>query len=80
MFKDSLACIRKFVESDDKIRVMANVGDIMFGIWDIGFVGCWGSGMLAMRDVGDVGYSRYEMLGMWNVRDLGCAGCGMLRM
>ena len=28
-FKDSLACIQKFVESDDKIKVMSNVGDLL---------------------------------------------------
>ena len=47
MFKENLACIRKFVESDDKIRVVWNVGDLvccecgMLGLqelemWDIG--------------------------------------------
>ena len=34
MFKGNLACIRNFVESDDKIRVMWNVGDV-------GMLGCW---------------------------------------
>ena len=29
MFKDSLACIGKFLESDDKIQVMWNVGDVV---------------------------------------------------
>ena len=54
MFKDSLACIRKFVESDDKIRVMCNVGDVvcwvfgMLGLWDVGDVGCWGCGISGM--------------------------------
>ena len=46
MFKVSLSCIRKFVESDDKIRVMWNVGDVvswecgMLGLWNIGDAGC----------------------------------------
>ena len=45
--QDSFACIWKFVESDDKVRVMCNVGDAvcweceMFGLWDIGDVRCW---------------------------------------
>ena len=44
--QDSFAFIRKFVESDDKIRDMWNVGDVvcweceMLGLWDIGDVGC----------------------------------------
>ena len=46
MFKDNLACIRKFVESDDEIRVMWNVGDVV----------CWGCEMLGLQDIGDVGY------------------------
>ena len=40
MFKDSLACIQNFVESDDKIQVIWNVGDVgnmeccvMLGCW-----------------------------------------------
>ena len=45
MFKDSLACVRKFVESDGKIRVMWNVDD----------VACCKCGMLGLRDIGDVG-------------------------
>ena len=70
MFKDSLACIRKFVESDDKIRVMWNVGDVV----------CWKCGMLGLQDIGDVRCSRCEMFGMWNVGDMGCRACGMLVM
>ena len=65
MFKDSLACIRKCFESDDKIQVVWNVGDVvcwvcgMLGLWDIGDVGCWWCAMLVigipgMRDDGNV--------------------------
>ena len=43
----------------------------MFGMWDVGDVGCWGCGMLGMWDVGDVGCWGCGMLGMWDV------GCGM---
>ena len=59
MFKDSLAFVQKFVESDDKIRVMWNVGDVV----------CWECGMLGLWDVGDVGYLGCEMLGMWDIAD-----------
>ena len=59
MFKDLLACIRIFVESDDKIRVMLNLGDAV----------CWECGILGIWDVGDVGYPGCEMLGMWDVED-----------
>ena len=38
MFKDNLACIQKFVESDNKIRVM----------WNAGGVVCLGCGMLGL--------------------------------
>ena len=60
MFKDSLACIRKFFESDDKIQVVWNVGDVvsMLGMWDVGFMGYWGCWMLVVCDVGD-----------WDTRD-----------
>ena len=60
MFKDSLACIRKFAESDDEIRVIWNVGDIvcwecgMLGLWNVRDVGCSGCGIFGMCDVGDV--------------------------
>ena len=65
MFKGSLACIRKFVESDDEIRDMWNVGDIVcYGCVMLGFVRYWECGMMRMWDVGDVG----------------CWGCGMLGM
>ena len=46
MFKESLPCIPKFVESDEKIQVMWNDGDVvclecgMLGLWIIGDVGC----------------------------------------
>ena len=43
MFKDNLACIGKFVESDDKIRVMWNVGNVV----------CWEYGALGSWDIGD---------------------------
>ena len=36
-FKDLLACMQKFVESDDKIKVMLNVGDVVCLE-----CGCWG--------------------------------------
>ena len=36
--------------------------------------------MLGMWDVGDVGYSRCEMLEKWDVRDVICWEYGMLRM
>ena len=94
MFKDSLACIRKFFESDDKIQVVWNVGDVvcwvcgMLGLWDIGDVGCWWCAMLVigipgMRDDGNVwcwgwGCWGCGMLGKWDVRDVGCSGNGML--
>ena len=60
MFKDSLACIRKFAESDDEIRVIWNVGDIV----------CWECGMLETLDVGDVGCLGSGMFGMLDVRDV----------
>ena len=44
MFKDSLACIRKFVVSDDKIQVMWTVGDLV----------CWECEALGLWDIGDV--------------------------
>ena len=50
MFKDLLACIWEFVESDDKIRVMWNVGDVV--CWECGMLVC---GILGMWDVDDVG-------------------------
>ena len=60
MFKDSLACIRKFAESDDEIRVIWNVGDIV----------CWECGMLETLDVGDVGCLGSGMFGMLDVREV----------
>ena len=36
----------------------------MLGIWDVEDVGCWGCGMLKMRDVGDVEYSGCRMFGL----------------
>ena len=55
MFKYSLARIRKFVESDDEIRVMWNVDDGvcwecgMMGLWHIGDEGYWGCRISEMR-------------------------------
>ena len=60
MFKGSLACIRKFAESDDEIRVIWNVGDIV----------CWECGMLETLDVGDVGCLGSGMFGMLDVREV----------
>ena len=81
MFQDSLACIRKFVESDHKIRVMWNDGDVVcWGVRDVGFAGYWGCGMLVMWDVGDGGYPGCERLEIWHVGDVGCWGYGMFRM
>ena len=44
MFKDNLACIRKFIKSDNKIRVIRDVGDVI----------CWECGMLRLWDIRDV--------------------------
>ena len=49
----------------------------MFGMWDVGDVGCWECGMFGMWDVGDVGCWGCRMLRMWDVGDV---GCGMLEM
>ena len=68
MFKDSLTCISKFIENDDQIRVMWNVGD----------VGGLGSGMFEMWNDLDVGCSGYVMLGIRDVQDVRSWGCGML--
>ena len=84
MFKDSLACIRKFVESDDKIRFMWNIGDVV--CWECGmlrFKGYWGCGMLGMWDIWDVrhwecGMLGMELLGMRDVVDVECSRWGML--
>ena len=42
--------MRILVESDDKIRVMWNVGDVVCweGMWDVWFAGYWRCGMLKM--------------------------------
>ena len=83
MFKDNLACIRKFVESDDKIQVMWKVGDAVcwvygiFEMWDVEDVRCWGCEMLRMWDVRDMECCGCRMLWMWDVRDVGCLGYGM---
>ena len=70
MFKHTLASIRKFAESDDKIWVMWNVGNVV----------CWEYGMLDLQGIGDVGYWRCGMLKMWDVSDVGCLGWVMLEM
>ena len=57
MFKDSLACIQKFVESNYEIRVIWNVGDII----------CWECGMFGILDVGDLECLDGWMFGMWDV-------------
>ena len=45
----------------------------MFGMWDVWDVGCSGCGMFVMRDAGNVGCLRCEIL------DVGCLlGCGMV--
>ena len=46
----------------------------MLRMWN---VGCTGSGMFRMLDVGYVGCSGCGMFEMWDVRDVGCSGCGM---
>ena len=52
------------------------LGRGIFGMWDVGYVGCWVCGMLSMWAVGDVGCLGCWMFGMW---DVGCSlGCGML--
>ena len=56
--------------SDDKIRVMWNVGDIV----------CWERGTLGMPDFGDVGCSGCRMFRIWDVWNVGCSGCGMFGM
>ena len=85
MLKGSLACIRKFVESDNEIRVMWNVGDIvcwrcvmmgceMLGMWDVGNVAYWDMGF------GGCGMLGCKILGMRHVGDIGCSGCGIFKM
>ena len=52
------------------------LGRGIFGMWDVGCVGCWVCGMLGMWDVGDVGCLGCGMFRVW---DMGCSlGCGML--
>ena len=86
MFKNSLACIHKFVESDDEIRVMCNIRDIvcwecgMLRLWDIWDVGCSGCGMLGMWDVRNVPCWGYVVFGMRNVQDVEYSGCEMFGM
>ena len=57
------------------VRYVGYSGCGMFGMWDVGDVGCSGCGIFRMWDVGDVG-----MFGMWDVRDVGCSGCGVFGM
>ena len=54
-----------------------NVECGMYGMWDVGDVGCSGCGMCGMWDVRDVGCAGCGMFGMWDVRDVGCLGSGM---
>ena len=93
MFNTSLACNRKFVESDYKMRVRCNIGDIV--CWECGLLGlcnvqdvecsgCWMLGMRGVRDVGcwdvgcwDVVCWGCVMFGMCSVGDMGYLGCGM---
>ena len=67
MFKNSLECIRKFVESDYEIWVMCHIGDIV----------CWGCGMSGLSNVRDVECSGCGILGMWDIRNVRCSRCGM---
>ena len=85
MIKNSLAYIRKFLESDDEIRVMCNIGDIVCWMWDVGVVECSRCEIFGRWDVGDmgcwdVGCSECAMFGMWDVWDVGYLRCGMFRM
>ena len=60
MFKDSLACIWKFVESNLVCTVCWECG--MFRMWDAWAVRCSKCGIVGMSDVG------CRMLaGMWDV-------------
>ena len=83
LFKGSLSCIQKLVESHEEIQVMWDIGDVeccgceKFGIWAIRDVGCLGCGLVGMWDVPDVECSGCEMFGIWNVRNVGSSGCGM---
>ena len=52
----------KFVESDDEIRVIRIIGDIV----------CWESGMMGLWMVQDVECSGCGMLGTWDVGDVWC--------
>ena len=52
----------------------------IFGLWDVGDVGCWDGGclrcgMFGMWDVWDVGCWECSMLGIWDVGDVKCSGC-----
>ena len=52
----------------------------IFGLWDVGDVGCWdvgcwGWGMFKMRDVRDVRCLGCGTLGIWDVGDVKCSGC-----
>ena len=96
MFKTSLACNRKFVESDYEMRVRCNIGDIvcwecgLLGLWNVRDVECSGCWMLGMRDVRDVGCWDVGcwdvvcwgcvMFGMCGVGYMGYLGCGMFGM
>ena len=83
IFKGLLACIQRFVQSDNEIRVIRNIKDIvcwrciMFGLWNVGDVGCWGCKVLAMWVFGDVGCWNCGMLKIWDFVDVGCLVCEM---
>ena len=73
MFKDSQACIRKFVKSDGEIRVMLEMRSV-------GVVGRSGCGLFGMWDIRGVGCSECEIFGIWYVVYVGCSGCVMFGM
>ena len=57
----------------------------MFGMCDVGYVGCWdvefsGYRMLEIWHVWEVRHLGCGMLMMWYVWDVGCSGFGMLEM
>ena len=60
MFKDSLACIRKFVESDNTSYVECWQCSVL-GMWDVRFAGYQRCDMFKMWDVRDVGCWGYGM-------------------
>ena len=66
MFKELLACIETFLESNDEIRAMWNVRDIV--CWQYGMLGCDILGKWNVRDVGCLGCAVWDvecLLGCW---------------